>query len=107
MGGPLVSIVIDNFNYARFLPRSIGSALGQTYPHVEVVVVDDASTDGSQDVIRGYGGKVAPVLKERNAGHGAAFNSGFAASRGEIVLFLDADDHLYPHAVERVLAACG
>ena len=99
MTAPLVSIVVDNYNYARFLPRSIGSALGQTFPHVEVVVVDDASTDGSQGVIQAFGQRVTPVLKAVNAGHGAAINSGFAASRGEVVLFLDADDYLYPRAV--------
>jgi glycosyltransferase involved in cell wall biosynthesis len=103
MAAPLVSIVVDNYNYARFLPRSVGSALAQTYPLVEVVVVDDASTDGSQEIIQGFGHRVTPVLKAVNAGHGAAFNSGFAASRGEIVLFLDADDYLYPQAVEFVV----
>jgi glycosyltransferase involved in cell wall biosynthesis len=107
MAPPLVSIVVDNYNYARFLPRSVGSALAQTYPNVEVLVVDDASTDGSQDVIRAFGQRVTPVLKAANAGHGAAFNSGFAASRGEIVLFLDADDYLYPRAVECVVAEFG
>jgi glycosyltransferase involved in cell wall biosynthesis len=100
MAAPLVSIVVNNYNYSQFLSRSIGSALAQTYPHVEVVVVDDASTDGSQDIILAFGQRVTPVLKELNAGHGAAFNSGFAASRGEIVFFLDADDYLYPRAVE-------
>ncbi len=100
MAAPLVSIVVNNYNYARFLPRCVGSALAQTYPHVEVVVVDDASTDGSQQIIQSFAQRVTPVLKVVNAGHGAAFNSGFAASRGEIVIFLDADDHLYPQAVE-------
>ena len=103
VAAPLVSIVVDNYNYARFLPRSVGSALAQTYPHVEVVVVDDASTDGSQEIIQAFGQRVTPVLKVVNAGHGAAFNSGFAASRGEIVIFLDADDYLYPQAVEIVV----
>jgi glycosyltransferase involved in cell wall biosynthesis len=100
MTAPLVSIVVNNYNYGRFLSRSIGSALSQTYPHVEVVVVDDASTDGSQDIILALADKVTPVLKTLNGGHGAAFNSGFEASRGEIVFFLDADDYLYPRAVE-------
>ena len=100
MAARLVSIVVNNYNYARFLHRSVGSALAQTYPHVEVVVVDDASTDGSQEIIHSFGQRVTPVLKVVNAGHGAAFNSGFAASRGEIVLFLDADDYLYPRAVD-------
>ena len=100
MSALLVSIVVNNYNYARFLPRSVGSALAQTYPYIEVVVVDDASTDGSQEIIRAFAQRVTPVLKVVNTGHGAAFNSGFTASRGEIVIFLDADDYLYPRAVE-------
>ena len=103
IAAPLVSIVVNNYNYARFLPRSIGSALAQTYPLVEVVVVDDASTDGSQEIIQAYGQRVTPVLRAVNGGQGAALNSSFAASRGEIVIFLDADDCLYPRAVETVI----
>jgi Glycosyl transferase family 2 len=103
VAAPLVSIVVNNYNYGRFLPRSVGSALAQTYPNVEVVVVDDASTDGSQDIILAFGEKIIPVLQHSNAGHGAAFNTGFAASRGQIVFFLDADDYLYPSAVESVV----
>ena len=105
MSNPLVSIVIDNFNYARFLRESIDSALSQTYPNIEVIVADDASTDESPDIIRSFGSRIVPVLRERNGGHAAAFNSGFAASRGEIVFFLDSDDFLHPGAVERVLSA--
>jgi Glycosyl transferase family 2 len=102
---PLVSIVVNNFNYARYLPRSIDGALAQTHPATEVVVVDDASVDGSQDIIRGYGRRVTAVLHERNRGQAAAINAGFRASHGEIVVFLDADDYLYPHAIARVVAA--
>lgn len=105
MSEPLVSIVVLNFNYARFLPRSIGSALGQDYPHVEVIVVDDASTDHSAHVIAGYGPAVKAVLQPANLGQGAAMNAGFAASKGELVFFLDADDHLYPTAVSAVVKA--
>jgi GT2 family glycosyltransferase len=97
--------VVDNYNYGRFLPRSIGSALRQTYHPIEVVVVDDASTDDSADVIRGFGPRVVAVLKADNAGHGAAFNAGFAASHGDIVIFLDADDYLYPEAASKVVEA--
>lgn len=100
---PLVSVIVNNYNYAKLLGRSIGSALAQTYPYMEVVVVDDASTDGSQEIVRDFGHQVTPVLKTQNEGHGAAFNSGFMASRGEIVLFVDADDYLYPRAVEFVV----
>ena len=102
MADPLVSIIIDNYNYKHFLPDAVESALHQTYPNTEIIVVDDGSTDGSQEVILGYGDRVVPILKE-NGGQGSAFNAGFAASRGEIVIFLDSDDLLYPNAVERVV----
>ena len=59
---PLVSIVVNNYNYGRYLGRSIESALAQTYPRTEVVAVDDASTDGSREVIRRYP-RVVPVFK--------------------------------------------
>ncbi len=97
---PLVSIVIDNYNYAGFLPEAIESALGQTYPRVEVIVVDDGSTDESRQIIASYGGRILPVLKE-NGGQASAFNAGLEASRGQVVCFLDADDALAPRAVER------
>ena len=101
---PLVSIIIDNFNYARFLERSIQSALSQTYPHVEVIVVDDASTDGSPALVSRYADRATVVLLPENLGQAGAFNAGFRASRGEILFFLDSDDWLYPQAVQRVVA---
>jgi glycosyltransferase involved in cell wall biosynthesis len=101
---PVVSIIIDNFNYARFLRAAIDSALAQTYEPVEVVVVDDGSTDNSRDVISSYGNRVSAVFKP-NGGHASAFNVGFRASRGSIVMFLDADDALLPTAVEEVVRA--
>jgi hypothetical protein len=105
MSTPLCSIVVNNFNYARYLPQAIDSALAQTHPRTEVVVVDDASTDGSGDVIRAYGRRVIPVLQPRNGGQAAAMNAGFQASHGRIVFFLDADDYLYPGAAACVAAA--
>src|SRR5687768_10494646 len=105
MSSPLVSIVVLNYNYARFLPRSVSSVLGQDYPNKEIIIVDDASTDHSAEVIAGFEGAVIPVLQAENKGQGAAMNAGFKASKGELVFFLDADDHLYPHAVSKVVAA--
>ena len=99
---PVISIIINNSNYRRFLKQSIDSALGQTYPRVEVVVVDDASTDGSQELIRDFGDRVVPVLQAMNGGQAAAMNAGFAASTGDVVIYLDADDYLYPVAAESV-----
>lgn len=98
-----VSIIITNFNYARFLRRCIDSALGQAHPAVEVIVVDDVSTDGSAEIIKSFGDKIIPRFRAENGGHAAAFNTGFAASKGQIVFFLDADDYLYPNAVSEVI----
>lgn len=99
------SIIIANFNYAHFLKRCIDSALDQDYRNVEVVVVDDASSDDSAEVIRSYGSRIKSRLKARNEGHASAFNAGFAESSGEIVFFLDADDYLYSNAVSKVIEA--
>lgn len=100
----LVSIVIQNFNYERYLPQAIESALNQTYPRVEVIVVDDGSTDNSQTIIGGFGDRVVPLLKE-NGGQASAMNAGFAASHGDIVIYLDADDYLFDGAVTRIASA--
>ncbi len=99
------SIIINNYNYEHFLNVAIDSALRQTYPYVEVLVVDDCSTDGSQDIIASYGDRIIPVLRKSNGKQAAALNSGFEKSNGEIVLFLDADDYLLPNAVESIVAA--
>lgn len=91
------SVVIDNFEYERFLGEAIDSALAQAHDDVEVVVVDDGSTDGSRDVIADYGQQVKAVLKD-NGGQASAFNAGFAACTGNVVIFLDSDDALEPGA---------
>lgn len=97
---PLFSVIVINFNYERYLGAAIDSALRQTYPAVEVVVVDDCSSDGSRAVMESYGARIVPCFHERNSGMSAGANTGFAAARGEYVLFLDADDYLLPHALE-------
>ncbi|MGB3757390.1 MAG: glycosyltransferase [Rivularia sp. (in: cyanobacteria)] len=102
---PLVSIIVNNYNYERFLPEAIDSAINQTYPHTEVIVVDDCSTDNSRNVIASYGEKIIPVYHQENGKQAAAFNSGLTVSKGEIIIFLDADDYLFPNAVEKIVAA--
>lgn len=92
-----ISVVINNFNYAKFLGAAIESALEQTHPDVEVVVVDDGSTDHSRELIASFDASVHAVLQE-NRGQGGAFNAGYAASSGEAIIFLDADDVLLPGA---------
>jgi glycosyltransferase involved in cell wall biosynthesis len=99
---PLASVLVNNHNYGRYLGAAIDSALGQDYPRIEVVVVDDGSTDDSREVIAGYGHRVIAVLKA-NGGQGSAFNAGAAASRGEILCFLDADDVFYRSKVSRIV----
>lgn len=101
---PLVSILINNYNYKNFLNDAIDSALLQTYNHFEVIVVDDGSTDGSQDIISAYGSRIIPVFKE-NGGQASAFNEGFLASQGDIICFLDADDVFLPNKLEKVVSA--
>ncbi|MGH7813795.1 MAG: glycosyltransferase family 2 protein [Candidatus Binataceae bacterium] len=101
---PLVSVIIGNFNYARFLRAAIDSALAQTYPRTEVIAVDDGSTDDSRQVIASYGDRIASVLK-REGGHASVLNAGFRASRGAIVMFLDSDDMLLPEAAAEVVRA--
>jgi len=99
---PLVSIIINNYNYGHFLREAIESALNQTYPNIEVIVVDDGSTDNSREIIAEYEDRIIPVLKE-NGGQASAFNAGFAVSRGEIICFLDSDDVWLPNKVDRVV----
>ena len=100
----LVSIIINNYNYDRFLRAAIDSALSQTYRPVEVIVVDDGSTDQSRVTIEHYGDQITAVLKE-NGGQSSALTIGFAHSHGDVVIFLDADDVLLPHAAQAVVDA--
>lgn len=102
----LVSIVIDNYNYGAYIAQAIESALAQTHAPLEVVVVDDGSTDDSLAVIRRYEGRVTVIAKP-NGGQGSAYNAGFLRSRGEVVVFLDADDWLDPDAAAQIVAQMG
>lgn len=99
---PLVSILINNYNYGRYLRACIASALEQSYRPVEVVVVDDGSTDDSVAIIRSYGTAVVAVCRE-NGGQASAFNAGFAASRGDIVCLLDSDDLFLPDKARTIV----
>ncbi len=101
---PLASIIINNYNYGRFLREAIDSALNQTYRNIEVIVVDDGSTDGSPEIIASYGDRIVPVLQQ-NGGQNSALNAGFSVSRGDVILFVDSDDGLLPTAVEAALEA--
>jgi glycosyltransferase involved in cell wall biosynthesis len=95
------SIVITCFNYDRYVGNAIDSALAQSRPADEIIVLDDGSTDNSRHVIAGYGDRIRPVFKS-NEGYKATVNRGFRETSGDVVLFLDADDALHPDALERV-----
>jgi glycosyltransferase involved in cell wall biosynthesis len=99
-GERLASIIINNYNYGGFLPEAIDSALNQTYRNTEVIVVDDGSTDNSRHVIARYSHSIKAIFKQ-NGGQISALNAGVLASRGTVIIFLDADDTLFPEAVER------
>lgn len=101
---PLVSVVIPCFNYGRYLGEAIESARAQTYPNVELIVVDDGSTDDTAEVAARYPVK---LVRQRNRGVGAARNRGASEARGELLVFLDADDVLEPTYVARCLGALG
>ena len=98
-----VSVVVPAYNYARYLPKAIDSALGQTHPPLEVIVVDDGSTDDTPRVLAAYADRIR-VIRQANQGAGAARNAGIAAARGEYVAFLDSDDLWHPRKLELQLA---
>ncbi|HLI51277.1 MAG TPA: glycosyltransferase, partial [Thermomicrobiaceae bacterium] len=103
---PLVSIIMPNYNYADFIGLAIESALSQTYDNLELLVVDDCSTDNSRDVIAGYArrdSRLRAIWHESNQGHQTVLGTGFAASRGEIICLLDSDDVFMPDKVESVV----
>jgi Glycosyl transferase family 2 len=99
-----VDIIINNHDYGAFLTEAIESARRQTHGDVRVIVVDDGSTDDSRAILRGCGDDVTVVLKE-NGGQASALNAGMDHARGDIVMFLDADDVLRPDAAAHVAAA--
>lgn len=95
----LASVIIPCFNHGKYVAEAIESCLRQTHAPLEVVVVDDGSTDHSAEVVRRY--PTVKYLHQKNAGPSAARNHGTAESRGDFLCFMDADDRLPPGAVER------
>jgi len=104
-GTPLVSVLINNYNYARFLSDALDSVLGQQYEHFEVIVCDDGSTDDSCDIVEDYVDKDPRVrlLRKDNGGQGSAFNAGYATCSGRILCFLDSDDTFAEGKIGRVV----
>jgi len=102
MVASLVSVIIPCYNHGRFLPKSIESIQQQAYPAIEIIVVDDGSTDNTREVAQQY--PQVRYVYQTNQGLSAARNTGIAHSKGEFLIFLDADDWLFPGAIETNLA---
>lgn len=100
MRKPLVSAIIPAYNRERTIARSVGSALAQTYPEIEVIVVDDGSSDRTMQVLQQFSGRIS-VHRQENAGPGQARNTGAGIAQGEILAFLDSDDEWLPTKIER------
>lgn len=102
MQAPLVSVVITAYNYAAYLPKAIDSVLGQTYRNIEVIIVNDGSTDNTEDAVAPYlnDGRVT-YITQKNSGQASSKNRGIRASRGGFVAFLDADDFWRSDKLER------
>ena len=95
----LVSCIVPAYNAERWLGDALESILAQTYQPLEILVVDDGSTDGTPDVVASFGERIVG-LRQPNAGPASALNRGLGASRGELVAFLDADDLWPPRKLE-------
>ena len=104
VGKPLVSVMIGVFNGAPYLAEAIASVFAQSYRPLELIVIDDGSTDGSGDVARRFGDSLIYVYQE-NAGNGAARNRAVELASGELFAFLDADDRFVPDKLDRQWAA--
>lgn len=105
MNAPLVSVILPTYNRAAYLPRSIGSVLGQSFADFELVVVDDGSSDDTREVVSRFAdSRIRYVPRERNGGVAAARNTGVQAARGRYLAFQDSDDEWLLEKLERQMA---
>lgn len=105
--GPLVSVVVPVYNVEAYVSRCIESLLMQTYSHLEILLIDDGSQDGSLDILRRYARQDArvQVFHKENEGLGPTRNYGLRRARGEYIMYVDSDDYVLPTIVEKLLAS--
>lgn len=103
-GLPLVSVIVPSFNHARYLRECIDSVLAQDHPAIELIVVDDGSSDGSLELLRSYGDRIR-LLQQQGGRQARARNLALAVARGELVAFLDSDDRYRPGRISAAVAA--
>jgi len=96
---PKVSVIIPVYNYQQYINECVDSCLAQTYQNIEVIVVDDGSTDNTPQILEAYGNKIIH-MKQQNLGAAVALNNGIRASTGELVCWLSADDAYLPEKIE-------
>src|SRR5512133_1046826 len=101
---PRVSIITPSFNQSKFLERTMLSVLGQDYPNLEYIVIDAASTDGSQEIIRSYADRLTYWVSEPDRGQTDAINKGFSHASGDILAWINSDDTYAPGAIRQAVA---
>jgi glycosyltransferase involved in cell wall biosynthesis len=103
MANPLISCIIPVFNGERYLGEALDSILAQTYQAIDLIVIDDGSTDGTGELVARYGDRIR-YFRQNNEGAPKARNAGLSAARGAFVAFLDSDDLWHPEKLERQMA---
>lgn len=100
---PLVSIIVPTFNSEKFLEKTLLSLFSQTYPYIEIIVIDGGSSDSTIDLIKKHSGKITRWISEEDSGQSNAINKGFIIANGEIATWLGSDDIMYRDSVERIV----
>ena len=103
---PLVSVIIPTYNRAYLIEQAIYSVLNQTYPNIELIIVDDASNDNTESIIKNFNdARISCIKQKQHAGAAAARNKGILESRGEFISFLDSDDTINPEKIQKQVNA--
>ncbi|WP_250658237.1 glycosyltransferase family 2 protein [Alkalimarinus coralli] len=101
---PLVSVIIPAYNAEDFITEALDSIINQTYTHLEIIVVDDGSTDGTKDIILGYGDKVHYIYQKNSGSCSSPRNNGLRFSTADYIVFFDADDVMLPNQIQTLLS---